>query len=232
MRAPAVLVLVLVLVLARAVAGSDAAAQSPGGLPTLSPAELAEANDACDALAGIPNAPMSVQACKAMLGMAGTAERRRSSAADPSASRPGDDQLSCDAIFAEMSTLGGEVLSDAGASQADAAVAEGTALGQRHAGETATFIAGSFALGAAMGAASLVMPGFAAAAIAAAWAGSATAMGTRQVAEQAALRPRRDAAIIASAEDLERAMSANPRFARLSELAMDRECKAPDGAAR
>ena len=127
MRAPAVLVLVLVL--ARAVAGSDAAAQSPGGMPTLSPAELAEANDACDRLAGIPNAPMSVQACKAMLGMAGTAERQRASAADPSARRPGDEQLSCDAIFAEMSTLGGEVLPDAGASQADAAVADGTALG-------------------------------------------------------------------------------------------------------
>jgi hypothetical protein len=94
------------------------------------------------------------------------------------------------------------------------------------------FVAGTFALGAALGAASVVMPGFATAAIAAAWAGSAAAMGTRQVAEQAALRPRRDAALIASAEDFERAMSANPRFARLSELAMDRECKAPDGAAR
>lgn len=230
MRAPAVLVLVLVL--ARAVAGSDAAAQSPGGMPALSPAELAEANDACDGLAGIPNAPMSVQACKAMLGMAGTAERQRASAADPSARRPGDEQLSCEAIFAEMTALGGDVLTDTGASKADAAVAEGTALGGRQAGEMTAFVAGTFALGAALGAASVVMPGFATAAIAAAWAGSAAAMGTRQVAEQAALRPRRDAAIIASAEDFERAMSANPRFARLSELAMDRECKAPDGAAR
>ena len=230
MRAPAVLVLVLVL--ARAVAGSDAAAQSPGGMPTLSPAELAEANDACDGLAGIPNAPMSVQACKAMLGMAGTAERQRASAADPSARRPGDEQLSCDAIFAEMTALGGDVLSDTGAGKADAAVAEGTALGGRQAGEMTAFVAGTFALGAALGAASVVMPGFATAAIAAAWAGSAAAMGTRQVAEQAALRPHRDDAIIASAEDFERAMTANPRFARLSELAMDRECKAPDGAAR
>jgi hypothetical protein len=201
-------------------------------MPTLSPAELAEANDACDGLAGIPNAPMSVQACKAMLGMAGTAERQRASAADPSARRPGDEQLSCEAIFAEMTALGGDVLTDTGASKADAAVAEGTALGGRQAGEMTAFVAGTFALGAALGAASVVMPGFATAAIAAAWAGSAAAMGTRQAAEQAALRPRRDAAIIASAEDFERAMSANPRFARLSELAMDRECKAPDGAAR
>lgn len=230
MRLPVVLVLVLVLGCARA--GSDAAAQSAGGMPTLSPAELAEANDACDSLAGIPNAPMSVQSCKAMLGMAGTAERQRASAADPSARRPGDEQLSCDAIFAEMTALGGDVLSDTGAGKADAAVAEGTALAQRHTGETTAFIAGTFALGAAMGAASLVMPGFAVTAIATAWAGSAAAMGTRQTAEQAALRPRRDAAIIASAEDFERAMTANPRFARLTELAMDRECKAPDGAAR
>jgi len=230
MRAPAVVVLVLVL--ARAASGYDAAAQALGGMPTLSPAELAEANDACDRLAGIPNAPMSVQSCKAMLGMAGTAERQRASAADPSARRPGDEQLSCDAIFAEMTTLGGDVLSDAGASQADAAVAEGTALGRRHTGEMGVFVAGTVALGAAMGAASVVLPGFAVAAIATAWASSAAAMGTRQAAEQAALRPRRDEAILASAEDFERAMAANPRFARLTELAMERECKAPDGAAR
>jgi len=230
MRVPAVLVLVLVL--ASALAASDATAQFPGGMPTLSPAELAEANDACDRLAGIPNAPMSVQSCKAMLGMAGTAEGLRSPAAGPSARRPGDEHLSCEAIFAEMTTLGGDVLSDAGASQADAAVAEGTALGQRHAGEMKAFMAGTFALGAAMGAASVVMPGFAVAAIAAAWATSAAAMGTKQTAEHAALRPRRDEAIIASAENFERAMSANPRFARLTELAMGRECKAPDGVAR
>ena len=39
-------------------------------------------------------------------------------------------------------------------------------------------------------------------------------------------------AIIAGAEDFERAMSEDPRVARLTELAMDGECKAPDGAAR
>lgn len=230
MRAPAVVVLVLAC--ACAGAGSDAGAQFPGGMPMPSAAELAEANDACDRLAGIPNAPMSVQSCKAMLGMAGTTERLRTSRTDPSARRPGDEQLSCEEIFAEMTALGGDVLSDAGASQADAAVAEGTALGRRQAGEMGAFVAGTFALGAAMGAASVVMPGFAVAAIATAWASSAAAMGTRQAAEQAALRPRRDEAILASAEDFERAMAANPRFARLTDLAMDRECKEPDGAAR
>jgi len=225
-------VLVPVLVFAFVRAGSDAGAQIPGGMPTLSPAEIAEANAACDRLTGIPNAPMSVQSCKAMLGMAGTAERMRSSGADPSARRPGDEQLSCEAIFAEMTALGGDVLSGAGAARADAAVAEGTALAARQAGEMTTFVAGTLALGAAMGAASVVMPGFATAAIAAAWAASTVAMGTRQAAEHAALRPRRDEAIIASAEDFERAMGANPRFARLTGLALDRECKAPDDAAR
>jgi len=228
MRAPVVLVFVVAL----AGTGTDAAAQVPGGVPALSAAELAEANAACDRLAGMPGAPMSAQACRSMLGMAGTAERMQSAAADPSARRPGDERLSCEAIFAEMTALGGDVLSGAGAAKADAAVAEGTALGGRQAGEMTTFMAGSFALGAAMGAASTVMPGFVAAAIAAAWAGTAATMGARQVAEQAALRPRRDDAIVASAEDFERAMTANPRFARLTELGMDRRCEAPANAPR
>ena len=135
-------------------------------------------------------------------------------------------------IFAEMTALGGDVLSGAGATKADAAVAEGTVLAARQAGEMTTFVAGTLALGAAMGAASVVMPGFATVAIAAAWAASTVAMGTRQAAEHAALRPRRDEAIIESAEDFERAMTANPRFARLTGLAMDQECKAPDDAIR
>ncbi|MEO8487880.1 MAG: hypothetical protein ABI585_16255 [Betaproteobacteria bacterium] len=210
----------------------DSIAQMPGGMPSLSPAELAEANAACEQLAGIPNAPMSVQACKAMLGMAGTAQRMQEAAAEPSARRPGDETLGCEAIFAEMTSLGSVTLSGDGARKAEAAVAAGTAEGRRQGVAMTGFMAESFALGAVMGAASPVMPNFVAAAIVAAWQAKAVAVGTRGVAAQAALRPDRDAAIQETAADFERAMSANPRFARLAELGIDKRCEAPARAAR
>ena len=185
-----------------AAASLDARAQMPGGMPTLSPAERAEASAACDSLATIPNPPMSVQACKAMLGMAGTAERmhhrpppiRPRGAPETNALLRGD-------LRGDDATRRRE-LSSGGSAKAGAAFAEGTALASRQAVEGGTFIAGSFALGAAMGAASPVMPGFVAAAIAYAWQAQAVALGTSHAAEQAALRPRRDEAIIASRRGL------------------------------
>ena len=96
----------------------------------------------------------------------------------------------------------------------------------------AGFMAGTFALGAAMGAASLVMPGFVATAIAAAWAASAAALGTGMVAEHNALRPQRDQAIVATTAEFEEAMLSNPRFARLADLGMQKRCEAPAGSVR
>jgi len=214
-------------------AGCAAAiAQVPGGMPSLSPAERAEAAAGCDELGRMPNAPMSVDACKSMLGMMDTAERMRASAADPSAQRPGDARLSCDAIFAEMKALGVEALAGEGSQHAGAALAQAQAVGTRQHAEGTAFVAGTFALGAAMGAASAVMPNFVAAAIVAAWQASAVALGTRHAAEQQALRPQRDAAIVETTEDLEWTMAANPRFARLAMLGMDKGCEAPVGATR
>ena len=207
-------------------------AQMTGGLPALSAGEIAEANAACESLAGMPNPPMSVQACKAMLGMAGAAQRMQAAGADPSAQRPGDDQLSCGAIFAELTTLGKDTLAGTSDAKVDAVLADSTALANRQMGEMTGFMAGSMALGAAMGAASAVMPNFVAAAIAAAWQASFIALGTKQAAEQAALRPRRDEAIIESVADFERTLVANPRFARLSDLAVRKQCEAPPGALR
>jgi len=226
MRAPLLVFVVLACVAAEGVA------QLPGGMPKMSAAEIAEAHAACEQLAGMTNAPMSVQSCKAMLGMAGTAERMQPSAADPAAQRPGDEKLSCEAIFAEMTSLGATLPPQTGAAKAEAAVAEGTALAGRQAAEGTAFIAGSMALGTAMGAASVVMPNFVGAAIAAAWAAQMAGLGTRQVAEQAALRPRRDQALIAVAEDFERTMTEHPRFARLAQLGMDKGCEPPSGAMR
>lgn len=210
--------------------GIDAAAQFPAGMPSMTAAEKADANAACESLAALPNPPMSVQACKSLLGMAGTAERMRSTAADPSARRPGDERMSCDAIFAEMTTMGSAFLAESGPAKVEATVAEGLALQQRQSVEGTAFIAGTFALGAAMGLASPVMPNFVAAAIAVAWQASALSLGKKLGAEQAALRPRRDDAIVTTADEFEDAMTGNPRFARLTDLALDKGCEPPAGA--
>lgn len=102
----------------------DGHAQGIGAMPMQSAAQIAQARALCDSLATMPNAPMSVEACRAMTGMAaqwGAAE------ADPSAKRPGDDAMTCDAIFAELQAEAGAGIGDANGARAEALVVEGTA---------------------------------------------------------------------------------------------------------
>lgn len=214
----------LVAVVAASIAAFACQAQGLSELPKLSPEELAEAQAACDALASLPNPPMSLAACKSMLGMTSTLRQMESASGDPSARRPGDEAMSCEAIFKEMTALGPAVADGAGAVKAEAALADATRLTSRHQADGTAFVAGTFALGAAMGAASPVVPGFVATAIAAAWAASGATLGTKFVAEQNALRPERDEAIVAVTAEFEQAMLANPRFARLTDLGMQRQC--------
>ena len=53
----------------------------------------------CAKLAGMPNAPMSLEACEKLQG---TQQAYNRAASDPSAQRPGDDQMSCAQITAEL----------------------------------------------------------------------------------------------------------------------------------
>ncbi len=53
----------------------------------------------CAKLASMPNAPMSVEACEKLQG---TQQAYNQSASDPSAQRPGDDQMTCAQITAEL----------------------------------------------------------------------------------------------------------------------------------
>jgi hypothetical protein len=53
----------------------------------------------CAKLAGMPNAPMSVEACEKLQG---TQQAYNQAASDPSAQRPGDEQMSCTQITAEL----------------------------------------------------------------------------------------------------------------------------------
>jgi hypothetical protein len=210
-------------------ASLDGARAQPSGMPQLSAGELAEASAACAQLASMPNAPMSVASCQAMLGMA---SRMGAVANDPSARRPGDDSMSCAAIFAELRTMAGVGISEANAARNQAALDESKALGKRQAAETGAFIAETYALGAVAGVVGAFTPNFVGAAIAAAWQAQAVALGTRQMAEQAPVRARATEAMTASMDELTRSMEANPRFARLGQLAADKRCEPPPGTGR
>lgn len=178
----------------------------------------------CEQLAGVPNAPMSVEACKALMGMAAGFE---AAAADPNAQRPGDDAMTCTQIFAELTTMRGVGVSDATATQSEAVVKDGTALATRQAGELTAFIAESYALGAGAGLLSAYTPNFVGAAIAAAWQAQLMALAAKAQAEQAPIRARTNQAMLANTGEMSRAMQSNPRFARLMQLGMKKNCEPP-----
>jgi hypothetical protein len=208
-------------------APSIATAQDPDALPPLSAADIEEARAGCEQLGRMPNAPISVEACKAMLGM-GT--RLQSDAFDPAARRPGDEAMSCAAIYAELKTLAGAGISDASVAKAEAAVADGTALVTRQTAQLGAFIVETYALGAVAGAVGAFTPNFVGAALAAAWQARAMGLGATMAAEQASLRAPLSEAMLANVGELGESMRANPRFARLMELGASKACEPPDGA--
>lgn len=183
----------------------------------------------CEQLANMPNPPISVAACKSMMGLAAGLD---AGAGDPSVYRPGDDALTCPQIFGELQSMAGVGITDATAAQAESVVKDGTALAARQAGALTAFMVESFALGAAMGAASAVMPNFALAAIAAAWQAQFVALGMKAQAEQAPINARMTEVMQGASGDLMRSMQDNPRFARLGQLAMAKNCEPPAMPAR
>lgn len=187
----------------------------------------------CDQLANMPNAPISAEACRSMMEMARSYER---AAADPHASRPGDEALTCAQLFAELKTMRGVGLSDATTRQAAASVEEGVALAQRQAAEISALVAQTIAMGAAAGAIDLALTlatggfggGQAAAIASLIFIANATALATKQQADARPVRGRMNQTMVAGSGELSRSLEANPRFARLGQLAMNQSCPPPD----
>jgi hypothetical protein len=156
--------------------------------------------------------------------------RMEAAAEDPTARRPGDEAMSCAAIFAELQTLAGVGISDASSARAAAVVGDGTALGKRQAAELNAFIVESYALGAVAGVVGAFTPNFVGAAIAAAGQAQFVGLATKQAAEQAPLRAQMDETVLAGMGELGQSMQANPRFARLVQLATNKRCEPPANA--
>lgn len=190
--------------------GALGAALAAAGEPASPPAMDASS---CDQLAQLPNAPMSVSSCKALMGLDANA---------PASHRPGDDAMSCAQIFAELRTMQGEGVSDATAAHNDALIAEGRALSARHAAEIARQATPS-----PLAIASSLLPNAVGAALMAPeQARTALAMQRLKAADQrysTSLGEQMDA----NAAEVGELVAANPRLPRLSKLAMHKQCTPP-----
>src|SRR5690349_5922399 len=84
----------------------------PPGRGITRPAEPADDFDAdiCSDIASGPSPVMSLDACRSMMGMQ---QRMQASSSDPSAVRPGDENLSCAGIYDEIRASGWPMMSQA-----------------------------------------------------------------------------------------------------------------------
>lgn len=170
-------------------------------------------------LARMPNAPMTVDTCEKRMG----AHLDLMSALEtPGGARRGDESMTCDAIAAEIKTLNVSGVSAGNVAAGEVAAQNVMAITQRAMVETASMMATQTARSAGAAA----VPGnVAGQAAAAANMAEQRAMQERTAAQMSPARDRLEAANTNSMRDLANAMRANPRFARLLKLAMERNCQ-------
>lgn len=167
----------------------------------------------CDQLADLPNAPMSVDSCKAMMRMGED---------QPGNHRTGDGAMSCDDIFAELRTMQGEGVSQANIAQTDAVIAEGRALGAQHAAEMARQMTPS-----PLALVSALLPNAVGAALMAPEQARQVAAMARLKAADASYSAALGEHMDANIADVAKLMDDNPRLPRLAQLAMDKPCEPP-----
>ncbi|HVP66175.1 MAG TPA: hypothetical protein VMT17_02815 [Anaeromyxobacteraceae bacterium] len=180
----------------------------------------------CDQLATIPNAPMSVETCKQMMGAMQQGN-------GPAGARPGDENMSCSDIKAEMKTMTGVGISDAQRKENATASSEHQALIAKQQAQVTEFAAEATAATQAAAAADMatqvvtggLVHGKAAQATAEAYQARADAMGKQMAEERKPSQDRVMNAASASTKELSQGMQSNPRFSRLIQLGIAKDCK-------
>ncbi len=183
----------------------------------------------CDQLASMPGAPMSVEDCKKMMG----SMQAGKPGAGSSAARPGDEAMTCEQIAAEMSTMKGVGLSEKQQKENAAAAEQHQALLAKQQAEiTAIGVAGSAAVTSAAAADAAtelatggIVRGKSAAAAQEAVQATAKVAGERMAAERKPSEQRLSSAVGASTRAMADSMQSNPRFSRLIQLAIAKDCK-------
>jgi hypothetical protein len=198
--------------------------------PDPQPQQQMPQNVDCNQLASIPNAGMTVEQCRAMTTMA---QGGQAAMNDPSGARPGDDQMSCADITAEMKTMSGVGVSQQHREQGNRAAgdfqstmakqqAEATAIAARESAEVTAAEAADTATEAATGG---VVRGRSAYVLQQRLDAENKATGERMAKERAPKQQALMGSVVASGNDMTQSMQSNPRFARLMKLGMDKGCK-------
>jgi hypothetical protein len=199
----------LAVVAALAMAGSPGArAQPQQQAPSAS--EMAAT---CAQMRGMPNPPMTYDACMQMATSMGAMQAAQT---DPRGIRPGDDAMSCDQLKAEFIANGGLNMN-----QQDAAAAQ--RAGQNLQATTAQATAEAEAE-QARGTATTAAAAAAAGAAEAANATSQAAQGAKTTAQITGAEQQASAANAQVMGDMATQMQSNPRQARLIYLAQQKNC--------
>ncbi len=190
----------------------------------------------CSALAATPNSPMSVETCRQM--MSG-AQQSEAALKDPRGARPGDEAMSCQDIAKEMGTMHGIGLSDASRREGSTAASQyqavvGSQMAQLHAqgvaGAVTTSAAAAADLAAQLATGGLFNP-HAAQTVQQAALAQSRVQGERMAEERRPAEQRMFNAAGNNTAEMAQQMQANPRFSRLVNLAMAKDCKEPGDAA-
>lgn len=204
MSNPTLKALVLMLLACGAAAPTSAAGQAV--MPTADPAM-------CDALANMPNSPMTVEACRSMLQVAKD---------DPSAHRKSDGAMTCADIAAEMKAATASMgVSDAEATRRRKSVQDAQTMNERHGARAAAATAPNAAALQSLAVIGAVTPSAVTAPLVAAQQADLQAKG--KVAGDAYLREARqvtgdNASVMAST-------MRDPRTVRLSQLSAQKNCQ-------
>jgi hypothetical protein len=199
-------------------ASTTTAAQTTGAMPD------------CAQIASMPNAPISLEACQKMASAQQAYDR---AASDPSASRPGDEQMSCEQIKSELRLQQYSAPDKAKVAETTAAANKEQGLLNRHIAEANAVMAQEQVKVDAAAAADratelatggLVNPNAASAAALAAQA-RVKVVGERQAAERRPTEQKMIGGVADLGVDAAQQLTSNPRLARLMQLAQSRGCK-------
>lgn len=195
-------------------AGRSASTSAPtgGGMPD------------CAQIASMPNAPVSFEACQKMAGAQQAYDR---ALADPSAARPGDEQMGCDQILAELRQQQITAPDKAKSAELAAAGAKEQGLLKKDMAEQAAIMAEEQAkvdAAAAVDRATLGLTNTAGVAAEAAQA-RAKVVGKRQAEERRPTEQKLIGGVADLGMDSAQQLTSNPRLARLMQLAQAHSCK-------
>jgi hypothetical protein len=186
----------------------------------------------CEKLASMPAAPMSVESCRQMLA---AQQAYQASANDPAAVRPGDEQMSCAQISAELAQ---QQVGAPDPSKAEAAKAATSAFQAKSAEQQAEARATAVRQDAELKAAEAadrhvqvatggIVQGSATRHVAEAQQAQNRKRGAEMYQEIRPLGDRMTNAVGSLGVDMGAQLTANPRLARLLKLASDKRCKGP-----